>query len=98
MKSYHGLHPELVRHPERVVDVDAHRELPCAELLPGVPPCVAISVERVPAVTLARPNVTLPLRHGIHGAQADQRLVAAIFPSLRRNLANQRTERAAVRL
>ena len=98
MEPDQRLEAHLIWQPVSVVTLDGDRELMPLEQRPRLPPGIAVPMQRVLGVPPARPDLTLPLCHGIHRPQADERLVAAILPRLLRDDPQQRALGAAVRL
>ena len=92
------LEAHLIRQPVSVITLDGDGELVPLEQRPRLPPCVAVPMQRVLGVPPARPDLTLPLCHGIHRPQAYEGLITAILPRLLRDDPQQRALGAAVRL
>lgn len=98
MEPDQRLEAHLIRQPVSVVALNGDGELVPLQQRPRLPPCVAVPMQRVLAVSPARPDFALPLRHGIHRSQTDEGLVATILPRLLRDDPQQRALGAAVRL
>ena len=96
MKPDQRLEAHLIWQPVSVVALDGDGKLMPLEQRPRLPPCVAVPVQRVLGVPPARPDLALPLCHGIHRPQADEGLIAAILPGLLRDDPKQRALGATV--
>ena len=96
MEPDQRLEAHLIWQPVSVVTLDGDGKLMPLEQRPRLPPGIAVPMERVLAVSPARPDFALPLCHGIHRSQADEGLIAAIFASLLRDDPKQRALSAAV--
>ena len=96
MKPDQRLEAHLIRQPVSVVALDGDGELVPLQQCPRLPPRIAVPVQWVLGVPPARPDLALPLRHGIHRPQADEGLITAILPRLLRDDPKQRALGAAV--